>query len=61
MYLKMIPTKLVVTTTDNPCIPIDGFTFIWTLIMIACMQTSWLSVAKMSAHCEVEEKRRRVC
>ena len=32
MYLKIIPIKLVVTAIDNPCILVDGFIFIWTLI-----------------------------
>ena len=33
----MIPTKLVVTVTDNPCISVDGLFFIGTLIMMGCM------------------------
>ena len=28
----MIPIKLAVIAIDNPCIPVDGFIFIWTLI-----------------------------
>ena len=35
---ERIPTELAVATADDPCIPIDGFVFIWTSIMIGCMQ-----------------------
>ena len=37
MYVKMIPRELVVTPVDDPCIPVDGFFFIWTS-MIGFMQ-----------------------
>ena len=37
MYVKMIPRELAVTAVDDPCIPVDGFFFIWTS-MIGCMQ-----------------------
>lgn len=33
----MIPRELVVTTANDPYIPINGFIFIWTS-MISCMQ-----------------------
>jgi hypothetical protein len=33
MYLKMIPIELAVTAPDHPCIPVDGFIFIWTSII----------------------------
>ena len=30
--LKLLPSKLADTVTDNPCIQVDGFIFIWKLI-----------------------------
>ena len=60
MYLKVIPTKLAVTTIDNPCIPVDGFIFIWTLInhmLYACIIAK---CCKESAQCVIDRRCRKI-
>ena len=34
MYVKRIPREMVVIAVDDPCIPINGFIFIWMSIII---------------------------
>jgi hypothetical protein len=33
MYEKGFPRELVDIVADNPCIPVDGYSFIWTSTM----------------------------
>ena len=48
MYVKRISIEMIVTTTKDPCTPIDGFFFIWTSMtrLDASTKEAWQDQAK---------------